>query len=84
MRTVNASLAEINAALARIACAHPDGRVSAVEAAAELDRLGLLKDSGSRPGLPLRNRLRAGEIANAHQEGGRWWFIECPKRATRS
>src|SRR5690606_31506940 len=57
MRTVNASIDDINRALAAVGCAHPEGRVTAVEAAAELDRLGLLKDSASRPGLPLRNRL---------------------------
>ena len=78
-RAVNASVSEINAALARIACEHPDKRVSAVEAARELDRLGLVQDSATRPGLPLRRRLRAGDIDNAYQEGGRYWFIGCSR-----
>ena len=42
-------------------------------------RLGLLRDSATRPGLPLRTRLRAGDIDNAYQEGGRFWFIACPR-----
>ena len=56
--------------------------VSAVDAAAWLDRAGLLTDSATRPGLPLRRILRKlrdeGEldlIAGAWQDGGRWWRI---------
>lgn len=45
---------------------------TAVEAAAILDRLGILKDSTSRRGLPLRNKLRAGEIPHAYQIGVYW------------
>jgi hypothetical protein len=63
----------INQALARLA-AEAGGRISAVDAAAGLDRLGLLRDSHSRPGLPLRKLLRAGRTANAHREGV-FWFI---------
>jgi hypothetical protein len=71
------SLAEINRALQAIACGRPDREVTAVEAAQELDRLSLLRDSPSRRGKPLRDLLRAGSIAHARQDGGRWWFIEC-------
>ena len=72
-----ASLAAINDAIQRLACASPDRRVTAVEAARELERLGLLADSASRRGLPLRRLLRDGRIAHAYQVGGRWWFIDC-------
>lgn len=65
---------EINAAIQRLAAADPAREVTAVEAAAELDRLGLLRDSSSRPGLPLRRLLRGGRIGHARQEGGRWWL----------
>jgi hypothetical protein len=71
------SLAEINRAVQVIACSRPDREVTAVEAAQELDRLGLLNDSPTRRGKPLRDLLRAGGIAHARQDGGRWWFIEC-------
>lgn len=67
----------INAALQAIACASPAHEVTAVEAARELDRLGLLRDSPARPGLPLRKKLRAGYIQHAYQVGGRFWFIRC-------
>jgi hypothetical protein len=50
--------------------------VTAVEAADWLDRASLLKDSDSRPGLPLRKRLRRGEIEGGEQSPpvrhGRW------------
>lgn len=49
--------------------------VDAVTAASWLDRAGVLKDSGSRPGLPLRNLLRAGQISGQHQELNRRWSI---------
>jgi len=68
-------LVRINAALQRLASTEPDGTIRAVPAARELDRLGLLKDSDQRPGLPLRKLLRAGRIENAYQENGRWWFV---------
>lgn len=70
-------LGAINDAIQRLACARPDRQVTAIEAARELARLGLLKDSDSRRGLPLRDLLRAGQIGNTYQDGGRWWFIRC-------
>jgi hypothetical protein len=50
----------------------------AVEAAGWLDRAGMLRDSSSRPGLPLRNLLRADCIEGAEQRPARkygHWFI---------
>lgn len=48
-----------------------------VEAAPIIERKGLLKDSQHRPGLPLRNLLRAGKIPHAYQTKGKWsrWRI---------
>ena len=46
--------------------------IGAVEANALLDKAGLLKDNPQRPGLPLRNKLRKGELPYAYQVGGRW------------
>lgn len=48
--------------------------ITAVEAAVVLHKVGLLKDSSSRPGKPLRDKLRRGEIPNAYQKG-KYWFI---------
>lgn len=52
--------------------------VTAVEAARWLDNGGLLEDSASRPGLSLRNMLRAGDIDGAIQRPagayGRWFI----------
>jgi hypothetical protein len=50
-------------------------RVSAVEAARWLDAAGILRDSPTRPGLPLRKRLREGGIIGQQQENGHWWYI---------
>lgn len=50
-------------------------RVTAVEAAQWLDKAGILKDSASRPGKPLRDLLRAGEITGQEQEANNRWFI---------
>jgi hypothetical protein len=53
--------------------------VTAVEAADWLDAAGLLNDSPHRPGLPLRNLLRAGLIEAAEQRPPRSygrWFIK--------
>jgi excisionase family DNA binding protein len=52
--------------------------VPAVEAARWLDDAGLLSDSETRPGLPLRNLLREGQILGADQRPahryGRWFI----------
>lgn len=48
--------------------------VAAVQAAEILDKAGLLKDSKSRPGLPLRNKLRDNEIPHAYQRGSYWYI----------
>lgn len=53
--------------------------VTAVQAAVFLDEANILKDSPDRPGLPLRNLLRAGKIIGARQEENRRWFIESIK-----
>jgi hypothetical protein len=53
-------------------------QVRAVEAARWLDDAGLLSDSPSRPGLPLRNLLRDGVIIAGVQRPptkyGRWFI----------
>lgn len=49
--------------------------VTAVSAAAWLDAVGILRDSKSRPGKPLRDLLRAGEIPGQVQlRNGRWYI----------
>lgn len=50
--------------------------VAAVEAAQWLDEAGLLQDSQHRPGLPLRNLLRAHKIVGQRQELNSRWFID--------
>jgi len=50
--------------------------VVAVEAAIWLDKAGLLKDSESRPGKPLRDLLRAGAINRAVQDSSRRWVLK--------
>ena len=52
--------------------------VTAVEAARWLDAAGVLNDSDSKPGFPLRTLLRAGGVAGAEQRPPRpygRWFI---------
>jgi hypothetical protein len=48
----------------------------AVEAAQWLDESGLLKDSLTRKGRPLRDLLRLGLIWNAWQDANNKWFID--------
>ena len=57
---------------------HQSGRasVTAVEAGAWLDTAGILRESRSRPGKPLRDLLRAGLICGQRQEANRHWFID--------
>jgi hypothetical protein len=77
VRTSAGRIAQINAALQQLASAAPEKRLRAVDAARELDRMGLLVDSRSRPGKPLRDMLRAGQIEHAYQENGFRWLILC-------
>lgn len=52
---------------------HPDVEfVGAVDANKYLDKKGILGDSKSRRGLPLRKLLREGEIPNAKKVGHLW------------
>lgn len=46
--------------------------ISAVEANALLAKAGLLRDSKSRPGAPLRELLRKGKLPHAYQNGSIW------------
>lgn len=56
-------------------------RVGAVEAARWLDVTGILRDSTTRRGLPLRKLLRGGKVAGQHQqEDGRWFIRRLPRR----
>jgi double-stranded uracil-DNA glycosylase len=63
--------------------------VTAVKAAGWLDESGLLPDSPSRPGLPLRKLLRAGRIRSGEQrppqKHGNWFIVrrglEAPESA---
>ena len=50
--------------------------ITPVEIARELERAGILKDSKSRPGLPLRNLLRQGSIENSWQDDSNRWHID--------
>lgn len=58
--------------------------VAAVAAARWLDDAHLLRDSASRRGLPLRNRLRDGRVAHAElrRVGGadRWFILRADRR----
>jgi hypothetical protein len=60
--------------------------VAAVEAARWLEAAGVLGNSDSRPGLPLRNMLRAGQITGAEQRPptshGRWYISGVGNRAS--
>lgn len=49
--------------------------IGTVEANALLDKADILKDNPQRPGLPLRNKLRKGELPYAYQvaeKGSKW------------
>lgn len=51
--------------------------VGAVEASEWLDEVGLLRNSRSRSGKPLRDLLRSGMLVGQRQESNRRWFIDC-------
>lgn len=62
------------------------GRLSIdpVEANAVLEKAGLLSDSKDRPGKPLRNLLRDGQLPHAYQSGGKGssWTIPHSSKQT--
>jgi hypothetical protein len=45
-----------------------------VEINTYLERKGILKDSPTRPGKPIREILRRGEIPHAYQNGVKWFI----------
>ncbi len=49
--------------------------VAAVDAAEWLDAAGLLRDSPSKPGKPLRDLLRAGKVLGQHQDAEGFWSV---------
>ena len=59
-------------------------QVNAIEAARWLGDVGLLDDSIARPGLPLRNLLRAGRIGHAYQLSNGRWFIGLGNEAAQA
>ena len=74
-----ASSNQINALLQDELQKRGRAEVPAVEAASWLDAASLLKDSPDRPGRPLRNLLRAGQIEGAEQRPPQphgLWFIK--------
>jgi TDG/mug DNA glycosylase family protein len=76
---VPASTAEIDRFLQTELVHRRLGEVRAIEAAAWLDEARLLSDSPNRPGLPLRNLLRAGRIRSGEQrppqKHGNWFIV---------
>jgi hypothetical protein len=85
MAEMSSRAASINAFLQQELSRLNLDEVTAVEAARWLDTAGLLNDSGSRPGLRLRQMLRAGEIQAAVQRPpashGRWFIVRADKRS---
>ena len=75
-----ADVGQINAFLQKRLRSEGRSEVRAVEAANWLDVAGLLKDSKTRRGKPLRDLLRARLISGAYQESGRWWWIRQTQR----
>ncbi len=65
----------INRYLQRELKQRDEPEVAAVEAARWLDEAGLLRDSSSRPGLPLRKLVRQERLAGQAQEPNGRWFI---------
>ncbi len=85
---MTASNAEIDAFLQTALARRRLGEVTAVEAASWLDEAGLLSDSRQRPGLPLRNLLRAGLIRSGEQRPperhGKWFIVRGDSRTSAS
>lgn len=48
-----------------------------------LDKAGLLKDSSTRKGKPLRDLLRAGELPHAIQVGGKYQSWRIPSSSKK-
>jgi len=67
---------KINACIQSHLRSRHERSVRAVDAARWLDQAGLLKDSNTRPGKPLRVLLRAKRIDGWRKESDRWWFID--------
>ena len=57
--------------------------ITTVVMAELLEKAGILKDSKHRPGLPLRNYLRAGRIEGAYQYPNKRWVIRPIDRETK-
>lgn len=60
--------------------------IDPVEANAVLAKAGLLSDSKNRPGKPIRNLLRDGQIPHAFQSGGKgslWTIPHSSKRTSK-
>lgn len=74
---------KINAFLQRELIKRRQFEVTAVKAAGWLEEAGLLNDSPTKPGLPLRKLLRAkrilGQVQIPNRKHGRW-FIRKLKR----
>ncbi len=77
--TSGADAEDISAFLQKEMSAREVGRVSAIEAAQWLDEAGLLPDSATRPGRPLRRLLKTGRIDGAVQDPPQPygnWYVE--------
>ena len=74
---------KINAFLQKELIKRRQSEVTAVKAAGWLEKVGLLNDSSSKPGLPLRNLLRTrkilGQVQIPNRKHGKW-FIRKSKR----
>ena len=71
-----ASVSDISDFIQRELSKRNHSSVSAVEAAKWLHRAGLLQDSITRPGKPLRDLLRARKIAGQRQEPNARWYVD--------
>lgn len=70
----------INTHLQRALASSGLDAIDAVTAASWLERAGLLRDSPTRPGLPLRRLLRDGRISGQQQAAnGRWTIHRHPR-----
>lgn len=69
---------KVNAFLQKELIKRRQFEVPAVKAAGWLEEAGLLNDSPTKPGLPLRNLLRAkkisGQVQIPNRKHGRWFI----------